>query len=47
MPRPQSKEVTSTRNPVVKRFRDAAQGRPAGEMLAEGTRLLLEALDAG
>ena len=44
-----SDEITSTKNAIVQRFRDAAQGRSdAGPvLLAEGNRLLAEALAAG
>lgn len=39
--------ATSTKNPAVQRFRDAATGRRDGELVAEGVRLVREALDAG
>jgi TrmH family RNA methyltransferase len=39
--------VTSTKNPAVQRFRDAASGASNRLMLAEGARLVREALDAG
>ncbi|MFY9342361.1 MAG: RNA methyltransferase [Planctomycetota bacterium] len=39
--------VTSTKNPVVQQFRAAGSGELAGAMLAEGVRLVQEALDAG
>ena len=38
--------VSSTKNPLVQRFRAAAAGDVAGVLLAEGVRLLAEALDA-
>lgn len=41
------REVTSSKNPAVQRFRDAAAGDLDGVMLAEGTRLVGEALAAG
>lgn len=41
------REVTSAKNPVVQRFRAAAVGDLEGVMLAEGVRLVAEALDAG
>lgn len=41
------REVTSSKNPAVQRFRDAAAGDLEGVMLAEGTRLVGEALAAG
>lgn len=45
MPR-QPRSVSSAKNPAVQRFRDAATG--AGEaILAEGVRLVREAIDAG
>jgi TrmH family RNA methyltransferase len=39
--------VTSTRNPLVQRFRAAAAGDVDGVLVAEGVRLVREALDAG
>jgi TrmH family RNA methyltransferase len=41
------REVTSSKNPVVQRFRAAGAGELDGVMLAEGVRLVLEALEAG
>jgi TrmH family RNA methyltransferase len=41
------KQVTSSKNPIVQRFRDAAAGDAPGLILAEGTRLVGEGLDAG
>jgi len=41
------KEISSGKNPAVQRFRDAAAGALEGVMLAEGVRLVGEALDAG
>lgn len=41
------KELTSTKNPAIQRFRDAAAGDLDGVMLVEGKRLVGEALDAG
>src|SRR5690606_26289168 len=41
------REVTSAKNPVVQQFRDAATGAAADHLLAEGARLVGEALDAG
>ncbi len=38
--------VTSTKNPIVQRFRAAAAGDAPDVMLAEGVRLVAEALDA-
>jgi TrmH family RNA methyltransferase len=46
MPQP-PKQVSSTKNPIVQQFRDAAQGDAPGLILAEGTRLVGEGLDAG
>jgi TrmH family RNA methyltransferase len=46
MPVPR-KEITSSKNPAIQRFRDAAVGTLEGVMLAEGARLVIEALDAG
>lgn len=42
-----SRSASSTRNPAVQRFRDAAGGRAADEMVAEGVRLVHEAVEAG
>lgn len=39
--------VTSAKNPAVQRFRDAASGKSDGIMLAEGVRLVWEAVRAG
>ncbi|HEX5050605.1 MAG TPA: RNA methyltransferase [Planctomycetota bacterium] len=44
---PARKEISSGKNPAVHRFREAAQGALEGVMLAEGVRLVAEALDAG
>jgi len=41
------KEISSARNPVVQRFRDAAVGKVEGVVLAEGVRLVGEVLAAG
>jgi len=38
--------VTSTKNPIVQPFRAAAAGDAPDVMLAEGVRLVAEALDA-
>lgn len=46
MPVPR-KEISSSKNPAIQRFRDAAVGTLEGVMLAEGARLVVEALDAG
>ncbi len=43
---PRSTEVTSPKNPVVHRFRDAAAGDIPGEVVLDGNRLVEEALDA-
>ena len=43
----QSRILTSAKNPAVARFRDAASGAAEGLMLAEGPRIVREALDAG
>jgi hypothetical protein len=40
------KEISSGKNPAIQRFRDAASGA-LDLMLAEGVRLVAEALDAG
>lgn len=42
-----SRSVSSAKNPAVQRFRDAAGGRSDGLMLAEGVRLVWEAVRAG
>lgn len=42
-----TKQITSTKNPVVQRFRAAAAGKSEGVVLAEGVRLVGEALAAG
>jgi TrmH family RNA methyltransferase len=39
--------VTSTRNPIVRRFRAVGAGEDSSSMIADGIRLLHEALDAG
>jgi TrmH family RNA methyltransferase len=44
---PARREITSAKNPVVHRYRDAAEGRIPGLLLAEGQRLVREALAAG
>jgi len=44
---PPRKEISSGKNPAIQRFRDAAVGALEGVMLAEGVRLVGEALDAG
>lgn len=41
------KEISSGKNPAIQRFRDAAVGALEGVMLAEGAKLVVEALDAG
>lgn len=41
------REISSAKNPVVQRFRDAADGRLEGVLLAEGVRLVREAVAAG
>lgn len=41
------KEISSAKNPIVQRFRDAAVGKIEGVMLAEGARLVGEALAEG
>lgn len=38
--------ITSTRNPLVRKFRDAAAGDPPEVMLADGTKLVWDALEA-
>ena len=40
-------KVTSTKNPLVRRFRAAAQGEEIGVVVADGFRLAQEALAAG
>ncbi|MCR9246273.1 MAG: RNA methyltransferase [bacterium] len=40
-------QITSTKNPIVPRFRDAAVGKAGDVLLAEGVRLVEEALSAG
>ena len=42
-----SRSLTSAKNPAVQRFRDAAAGRAEGLMLAEGVRLVWDAVRAG
>jgi TrmH family RNA methyltransferase len=44
---PTRRTISSARNPVVQQFCAAAAGAAAGELLAEGDRLVGEALDAG
>jgi TrmH family RNA methyltransferase len=39
--------ITSTKNPLVKRVREIRDGRVDGLIVAEGVRLIEEALDAG
>lgn len=41
------RELTSAKNPAIARFRAAAAGELDGVLLAEGVRLVHEALDAG
>jgi RNA methyltransferase, TrmH family len=41
------RSVSSSKNPAIQRFRDAATGDLPEAMLAEGVRLVSEALDAG
>lgn len=41
------RSVSSGKNPAIQRFRDAASGDLPDLMLAEGVRLVAEALDAG
>ena len=41
---PARETITSTRNPAVVRFRDAAAGRRPGEMVADGYRLVWDAV---
>lgn len=42
-----SKSLTSAKNPAVQRFREAAAGKAVGLMLAEGVRLVWDAVRAG
>ena len=42
-----SRSLTSAKNPAGQRFRDAAAGRAEGLMLAEGVRLVWDAVSAG
>ncbi|MBZ0151480.1 MAG: hypothetical protein K8J09_08105, partial [Planctomycetes bacterium] len=42
-----SRNLSSAKNPAVQRFRDAAVGRFDDLMLAEGVRLVGEAVAAG
>jgi RNA methyltransferase, TrmH family len=44
---PPRKEISSVKNPAIQRFRDAASGALDGVLLAEGQRLVGEALAAG
>ncbi|MBL8726319.1 MAG: RNA methyltransferase [Planctomycetes bacterium] len=44
---PPRKEISSAKNPSIQRFKDAAVGALDGAMLAEGVRLVAEALAAG
>jgi TrmH family RNA methyltransferase len=44
---PARRTVSSGRNPLVQQFRDAASGAGDGLLIAEGARLVGEALDAG
>lgn len=41
-----SHAITSPKNPLVRRFREAAQGDPPEVMLVDGIKLVTEALDA-
>jgi TrmH family RNA methyltransferase len=45
--RSEPSSITSRRNPLVARFRDAADHGSNGLMLLDGAHLLAEALDAG
>ena len=45
--RSERSSITSRRNPLVARFRDAADHGSDGLMLLDGAHLLAEALDAG
>ena len=42
-----AREISSTKNPLVKRIREIRDGRVDGLIVAEGVRLIEEALDAG
>lgn len=44
---PERREISSAKNPAVQRFRDAAEGKLEGVLLAEGVRLVREAVAAG
>jgi TrmH family RNA methyltransferase len=44
---PATPRVTSTKNPIVRRFRAVAAGEDNSLLVADGIRLLHEALDAG
>ena len=44
---PEHRTITSGRHPAVQQFRDAAAGSVEGVLLAEGVRLVGDALDAG
>ena len=44
---PSRREISSAKNPVVQRFRDAAEGRLEGALLVEGVRSVREAIAAG
>ncbi len=44
---PSSKQVTSPKNPIVHRFREAGQGELPDLLLAEGGKLVEEGLQAG
>ena len=44
---PRPKSITSTKNPLVQRFRAAAQGDDEQVLFAEGVRLVQEGVDAG
>lgn len=45
--KPERRNITSAKNPAVQRFRDAAAGKLDDLMLAEGVRLVGEAVAAG
>lgn len=47
MPDPRSRSITSTKNPLVQRFRAAAAGEEEHVVFAEGIRLVQEGVDAG
>lgn len=47
MPPSEPKSITSTKNPLLQRFRAAGTGDEEGAMLAEGAKLVTEGLDAG